>query len=88
MKITTTLALLFPFLFPLAAQVQAEDHYIYKDTQGKLVLSNQQPPPGSNVIRKIDLPEYQDTQMQQVQESASARSTGKLEGSSKKELKK
>jgi hypothetical protein len=75
------------FVF-LAAQGQAEDHYIYKDAQGKLVISNKVPPPGSNIIRKLDMPEYRDTQMQQVQESGSARSTGKLEGSSKQELKK
>jgi hypothetical protein len=50
-KITTTLALLFPFLFPLAAQVQAEDHYIYKDAQGKLVISNKEPPPGSKITQ-------------------------------------
>ena len=88
MKITTTVAVLFALLFLLAAHGQAEEHYIYKDAQGKLVISNKQPPPGSNVLRKIDLPEYRDSQVQQVQESGSARSTGKLEGSSKQELKK
>jgi hypothetical protein len=81
-KITTTVALLVAFLFLLAAHGQAEDHYIYKDTQGKLVISNKQPPPGSNVLRKLDLPEYLDTQMQQIQESANMRSAGKFEGSS------
>jgi hypothetical protein len=72
----------------LATQVQAEHHYIYKDTQGKLVISNKQPPPGSNVLRKLDLPEYRDTQMQQVQENADMRSTGKLEASPKQDQKK
>lgn len=87
MKILTTAALIFVSLF-LAALGQAEDHYIYKDAHGKLVISNQQPPAGSNVLRKLDLPEYRDVQMQQVQESGSARSTGKLKASLKQDQKK
>ena len=88
MKITTIVALLFAFLVFFAAQGQAEEYFIYEDAQGKWVISNKQPPAGSNILRKIDMPEYRDTQMQQVQESTRARSTGKLEGSSKQELKK
>ena len=88
MKITTIVAMLFAFLFLFAAQGQAEDHYIYEDAQGKWVISNKEPPPGSKIIRKLDMPEYRDTQMQQVQESNRARSTGKLEGSSKQDQKK
>jgi hypothetical protein len=87
-KITTTLALLFAFLFLFAAHGQGEEYFIYEDAQGKWVISNKQPPAGSNILRKIDIPEHRDTQMQQVQESTSARSTGKLEGSSKQELRK
>jgi hypothetical protein len=83
-----TVALIFALLCFFAARSHAEDHYIYKDTQGKLVISNRQPPPGSNVIRKLDLPEYRDTQMQQVQENADMRSTGKLEASPKQDQKK
>jgi hypothetical protein len=85
---TTTAAMIFALLFLLSEYGQSEDHYIYKDAQGKLVLSNKQPPPGSNILRKLDLPEFRDTQVQQAQESSGARSTGKLEGSSKQELKK
>ena len=88
MKITTIVAMLFAFLFLFAAHGQGEEYFIYEDAQGKWVISNKVPPPGSNILRKLDMPEYRDTQMQQVQESGSARSTGKLEGSSKQELKK
>jgi len=67
-KITTTV-LIFAFLFFSTAQGQAEGHYIYKDAQGRLVISNQLPPPGSTVLRKIDLPAFREPQMQQVQQS-------------------
>ena len=88
MKITTTVALIFAALFSLAAYGQAEEHYIYKDAQGKLVISNKPPPPGSKLIRKLDLPDYRDSQGQQVHESGSARSTENLDGSSKQDQKK
>jgi hypothetical protein len=84
----TTAALIFTFLFFLAAYTQSEEHYIYKDVQGKLVISNQQPPAGSNILRTLDLPEFREAQMQQVQEISSVRSTGKLESSPKQEQKK
>ena len=79
MKITTTAALIFASLFLLRTHGQAEEHYIYKDPQGGLVLSNQKPPPGSTILRKLDLPGFREAEIQQVQESSSARSTGKLE---------
>jgi hypothetical protein len=87
-KITTITALLFTFLFFLAAFSQSEEHYIYKDGQGKLVISNQRPPAGSNILRTMDLPEFREVQMQPVQEISSARSTGRLERSAKPEQKK
>ena len=88
MKIITTAALIFASLFLLRTRGQAEEHYIYKDAQGGLVISNQKPPAGSTILRKFDLPEFRESQMQQVQESSSARSTGKLEGSPKQDQKK
>ncbi len=87
MKIITTAALIFTFLFFLTAYSQSEDHYIYKDAQGKLVISNQPPPPGSNILRKFDLPEFREAQIQPVQEISSMR-TGKLESPAKPEQKK
>ena len=88
MKITTTAALIFAFWCFLAVHGQTEEHYIYKDAQGGLVISNQKPPAGSTILRKLDLPEFREAQMQQVQESSSARSTNKLEGSPKQDQKK
>ena len=88
MKITTTAGLIFAFLFFSAANSQSEDHYIYKDAQGKLVISNQQPPAGSTILRKLDLPEFRDSQMQQVQEISSIRSADKVESSLKRDRRK
>jgi hypothetical protein len=87
-KITTIAALIIAALFFFTAPGQAEEHYIYKDPQGGLVISNQKPPAGSTILRKLDLPEFREAQMQQVQESSSARPTGKLESSPKQEQKK
>ena len=88
MKIITTTALIFASLFFLTTHGQAEEHYIYKDPQGGLVLSNQKPPAGSTILRKLDLPEFREAQMQEVQDSNSARSTGKLDAPPKQEQKK
>ena len=88
MKSSTTVALIFAVLFFLAPAGEAEEHYIYKDLQGRLVLSNQKPPPGSTILRKLDLPEFREVQTQQLQESSRAGSVGKLEGSPKHEPKK
>ena len=88
MKISTIAALIFASLFLLTAHGQVEEHYIYKDPQGGLVISNQKPPAGSTVLRKLDLPEFREAQMQQVQENSSVRSTNKLEGSPKQDHKK
>jgi hypothetical protein len=87
-KITVTAALISTLIFFSAASSQSEDHYIYRDAQGKLVISNQQPPPGSNILRKFDLPAFRDTQTQYVQEISTIRSTGQLEGLPKQEQKK
>src|SRR5688572_7743319 len=75
-KIITTAALIFASLFFLSTHGQAEEHFIYKDSQGGLVISNQKPPPGSTILRKLDPPEFREAQIQHVQESISTRSTG------------
>jgi hypothetical protein len=43
------LAFCFALFVDLAAvtQSQADDYYIYHDPDGKLVISNKEPPPGS-----------------------------------------
>lgn len=79
MKFTPIALLIFTFF--VTDYAQSEEHYIYHDAQGKLVISNQLPPAGSRILRKFDLPEFRDAPMQQVQEISSIRSPGKSEGS-------
>ncbi len=81
-------ALIFASSFFLPTQGHTEGNYIYKALQGGVVLSNQKPPAGSTIIRKLDLPEFREAQIQQVQEGSSARSTGKSEGSPRQDQKK
>jgi hypothetical protein len=46
----------------LPAHGQAGEYYIYQDPNGKLVISNRQPPPGSKIIKQQNLPEEIDSQ--------------------------
>jgi hypothetical protein len=59
----------FDFLFPGLAAVtpgQAEDYYyIYRDPDGKLAISNKEPPPGSKVIKRHSWPEATDSEVPQ-----------------------
>jgi hypothetical protein len=84
-KTINTIALVFLFsLFlglALATQGQAEEHYIYKGPRGNLVISNQAPRTGSNVLRKLKLTEATDPQRQQPQEGSEPQLYGRSEGS-------
>jgi hypothetical protein len=40
----------------------AEDYYIYRDPDGKLAISNKEPPPGSKIIKQLNLPEDPQTE--------------------------
>ena len=62
----------------VVTQGQAEEYYIYHDPDGKLVISNKQPPPGSKIIKQRNLPEVTDGQVPQAQER-----DGQKEGSPK-----
>jgi hypothetical protein len=47
---------------------QAEDYYyIYRDPDGKLAISNKEPPSGSKVIRRHSWPEATDSDAAQSQ---------------------
>ena len=49
------LALCFSLFLGLAvaAQSQVEDYYFYKGPKGELVISNKEPPPGSQIIKRV-----------------------------------
>ena len=62
-------AVILAFCFSLfMGLAQAEEYYIYKDPNGKLVISNKEPPPGSRIIKQQTLSETTDSQIQPSQE--------------------
>lgn len=80
-RMTISFAFCFSLFLALAVPTQgrSEEYYIYQDPNGKLVISNNQPPPGSTIIKQHDLPEITDSQLQRAQEDDMAK--GRLEGS-------
>ena len=52
----------------VAAQSQADDYYFYKGPKGELVISNKEPPPGSQIIKRV--PGTTDKETPQAQEPA------------------
>jgi len=67
----------------VVTQGQAEEHYIYQDPDGKLVISNKQPPPGSKIIKQQNLPEVTDGEVPQAQEPSKTQPNGQTECSPK-----
>jgi len=60
-----------------------KEHYIYQDPDGKLVISNKQPPPGSKIIKQQNLPGVTDNEVSQAQEPGKTQRDGQTEGSPK-----
>ena len=83
----TTLISLFLGLV-VVTQGQAEEHYIYQDPDGKLVISNKQPPPGSKIIKQQNLPGVTDSEVPQAQEPVKPQPNVQTEGSPKPSNKK
>jgi hypothetical protein len=53
------LAVCFALFLALAAVTpgQAEEYYVYQTPNGALFISNKEPPPGSKIIKQLNLPE-------------------------------
>ena len=62
----------------MVTQGQAEEYYIYHDPDGKLVISNKEPPPGSKIIKQL-LGET-DREVSQAQEPAKPQPNVQTEG--------
>jgi hypothetical protein len=56
MKTAATALIIFLSL-SWVAQSYAEEHFVYRDRDGNLVISNKPPPAGSEVLKKLDLTE-------------------------------
>jgi hypothetical protein len=67
----TTFKLVLSFFWFIALSFfrpgYAGEYYIYRDSNGKLVISNYAPPPGSNVIKQETLSEVTDQQIMESQ---------------------
>jgi hypothetical protein len=56
MKSVTTFALSVGLiLIALTTLVLGEEHYIYRNAAGQLIISNKTPSPGTEVLKKLDL---------------------------------
>jgi hypothetical protein len=62
----------------LVTQGQAEDYYFYQTAKGDLVISNKEPPPGSKIMKQLNLPEDP-----QAEEPGKTQPNGQSEGSPK-----
>jgi len=80
MVVNTAFCFSLFFGFFMRAQGWAEEYYVYRDANGKLVISNQQPPPGSTIIKRQNLPETFDNEVPRVPDNDDM-SKGRIEGS-------
>jgi hypothetical protein len=83
-RISARAALISLFLGLVAVtQGQAEDYYVYRTPNGALVISNQKPPPGSVITKKISFPDVPDNEASQNQPTDKAQPNGPIDSSPK-----
>jgi hypothetical protein len=82
---TLNLACSLAFFLGLAVvtQGQAEDYYIYQTPNGALVISNKEPPPGSEIIKRLPGATDRETPQAQAQEPDKTQPKVQPEGSLK-----
>ena len=54
--------------FALVTESQAEDYYFYESPKGELVISNKEPPPRSQIIKRLPGVTDKETPQAQAQE--------------------
>jgi hypothetical protein len=81
--VTLKLAIWFAFFLALAAVTpgHAEDYYFYEGPKGELVISNKEPPPGSQIIKRV--PGATDKETPQRQDPAKTKPNGKTDNPAK-----
>jgi hypothetical protein len=67
--------------FALVTEGQAEDYYFYEGPKGELVISNKEPHPGSQIIKRV--PGATDREAPQAQEPGKPQPNVQTEGSPK-----
>ena len=80
-KILICFALLLGLV--VVTQGQAEEYFIYHDPDGKLVISNKEPPPGSKIIKQLPGVTDREVPQAQAQEPRKTPPNGQTEGSLK-----
>src|SRR5262249_19262564 len=51
-----------------ATRLHAGEYYIYQDSKGRLIISNQKPPPGSKIIKQQSLSELAESDNPQTKD--------------------
>src|SRR5215470_5441952 len=59
-----------------ATRLHAGEYFIYQDAKGRLIISNQKPPPGSKIIKQQTLPDLADVETAQVQDAFETQPNG------------
>ncbi len=52
-----------------ATRLHSGEYFIYQDAKGRLIISNQKPPPGSKIIKQQTLPDTAEGETTLVQET-------------------
>jgi len=59
-----------------ATRLHAGEYFIYQDDKGRLIISNQKPPPGSKIIKQQTLPDTAEGETTLVQDGNETRPNG------------
>ena len=59
-----------------ATRLHAGEYFIYQDAKGRLIISNQKPPPGSKIIKQQTLPDTAKGETTLVQDGKEMRPNG------------
>jgi hypothetical protein len=59
-----------------ATRLHAGEYFIYQDAKGRLVISNQKPPPGSKIIKQQSLSDLAESENPQVRDGSTTQPNG------------
>ena len=66
-------------LLSAATAQAAEDYYIYKDSKGSLVISNQKPPSDSKILKQVTFTEPAETKTPQPEARSQPQQNGETQ---------
>jgi hypothetical protein len=59
-----------------ATRLHAGEYFIYQDSKGRLIISNQKPPPDSKMIKQQSLPDVVETENPRIQDGFETQPNG------------